>query len=711
MNIRELVGLEIDEYQLVQLIGIGGTSAVYRAYQEELDRYVAMKILPDYLAERAEYVERFNREAKTAAALEHPHIVPIYDVGIQAQLIYVAMRLLQRNLNQRLQAGDLAVDGIVQTIIAIADALDYGHQRGVLHRDVKPGNIMFDDAERAYVVDFGIATMIDQQVRDDDVIHGTPAYMAPEQWRDDDLTPAVDQYALAAVSFRALTGQLPFVGDTPAALRSAHLSAEIPTASRINANLPSAVDAVLQRALAKDPAARYGTVREFALALQAALDTVVADVTQAMPKAVPPTPTSDDLTLRNPAPSASAPAARPRTAPPPAEDAPIDRTILMQIAGGGIIGLGVLFALVIVTLLALLVLFAPEPTTDDAGFSGGDGDNQAAPLLPTATAIVGQASVTPAIVLTTRPATPTLAPATGIITGATQRAIFYNNPTAPVRDAAYSPDGARIASAHADQRVRLWDSTGTLLQVLDGHTDVVSALAFSPDSTRLVSGGRDNSVRLWQIADPTTSLILNGHSGAVRDVAFSPDGAQVASAAEDGQVIIWDVATGQIIRRIAADPTRVLTLAYSPDGTRIASGGRNNRVRIWSVSDGRLLRDLAAHSNEVRSLDYSPDGQYLASSSTDDTAKIWNAATGGLEQTLTGHGRDVFFVGFSPDSAVLATGGRDNSVRLWRVSDGRALTTIRQHGGWVFAVSFAPDMQAMVSSSGDGTIRQWQVNR
>ncbi|MCD4686658.1 MAG: serine/threonine protein kinase, partial [Anaerolineae bacterium] len=207
MGLSNLTGQTLGEYELAELIGAGGMGAVYRAYQRKLERAVAVKILSTALASQSGYVERFQREARTSAALEHTNIVPVYDYGVQRELSYVVMRLLTGgSLSERMQRReDLgqplpSLPEIADLLRQIASALDYAHSQHVIHRDIKPSNIMFDNQGSAYLVDFGIAKLTEASsvLTGTGTTMGTPAYMPPEQWRSETLTPAADQYALGA---------------------------------------------------------------------------------------------------------------------------------------------------------------------------------------------------------------------------------------------------------------------------------------------------------------------------------------------------------------------------------------------------------------------------------------------------------------------------------------------------------------------------------
>lgn len=281
MSFKNLVGTTLGQYELVEYLGKGGMGVVYQAIQPRLNRPVAIKILSESQAGRPEQVKRFEREAEIAANLEHPNIVPVYDYGTEDNMSYVVMRFLGggslADHIEHVVAGRerrLPLPAVGHLLQQIASALDYAHMQNVIHRDVKPSNVMFDNQNHAFLVDFGLVKLIDSSVSHltgHGIILGTPAYMAPEQWRDEELTPAIDQYALGIVTYLLLCGQLPFDAENSAyELMQQHCDVPPPDIHEIQRDIPPKVSAVLKRAMAKDPYDRYPMVMDFAEAFTTA---------------------------------------------------------------------------------------------------------------------------------------------------------------------------------------------------------------------------------------------------------------------------------------------------------------------------------------------------------------------------------------------------------------------------------------------------------
>ncbi len=288
MTMQDLTGQVLGSYQLRELIGVGGMGAVYRGYQTTLERAIAVKVLSTMLANEPGYIERFYREAKTAAALEHAHIVPVHDFGIQGNLSYVVMRLLTGGtLADRMQDRidknkPLPSLGEIASLLRqIGSALDYAHTQNVIHRDIKPSNIMFDNQGNSYLVDFGIAKLLEatSALTSTGTTMGTPAYMPPEQWRSEDLTPAADQYALGATIYSLVVGRVPYEATTPYGLMHKHLNEKPDPPHLKRAGVPESISLVLERALAKVPEQRFPTVTAFALAFESATSGQIGDRT------------------------------------------------------------------------------------------------------------------------------------------------------------------------------------------------------------------------------------------------------------------------------------------------------------------------------------------------------------------------------------------------------------------------------------------------
>ncbi|OBI00943.1 serine/threonine-protein kinase [Mycobacterium sp. E2733] len=316
-------GRPFGRYQLVELLGRGGMGEVWRAYDTVMDRVVALKLLLPTVAEDPAYVERFRREAHAAASLDEPHVIPIYDFGEIDGRLYVTMRLIEgRDLHDLLAEGPLEPARAIAIIEQIAEALHAAHEIGLIHRDVKPSNILITKNDFAYLIDFGIARAAGETgLTSTGAAIGTWAYMSPERLNTGQADARADIYALACVLFEALTGQRPYPGDSLEQQIVGHLTTPPPRPSARHPGVPEGMDAVIAKGMAKDPDQRYATTVELARAARDATTVPLPrpeQTVQVHPADHTDQPTAGPIQSRDTllAPTGAAPALPP-PAPPP----------------------------------------------------------------------------------------------------------------------------------------------------------------------------------------------------------------------------------------------------------------------------------------------------------------------------------------------------------------------------------------------------------
>ncbi len=448
---HDLSGRQVGKYRLLERIGSGGMAAVYRAQQTNIDRQVAVKIMLPDLARDPDFVRRFEREANTIAQLEHPHILPVYDYGLDEaqQLVYLVTRLMTGGtLEERLvDRGPLSLAEAERVLEQLGGALHHAHQRGVFHRDLKPSNVLLDEFGNVYLTDFGIAKLKDvTALTHTGLVMGTPAYMAPEQWRGDPIDGRADIYALGVLLYQMLTGQLPFDAPTPPQMMYLHLEQEPPLLADKVAGLPAGIDTVVHQALAKDREWRFASAAEMVAAFAGAAHAGTFILPRGQSTArreAPPLPadwSAPATPVSTPLPRGAAPPGGPPYAPPPRHGPGPGRTPPGRAArreGQGCLRLSValgrgrfrMFVAIAVGMMAVvcgglailsgtmliggrgpgggwpIVGALTTPTIDSAGATAGAAAGATATFTPTATE-----TPTPVPTLTPLPPTPTPLP-------------------------------------------------------------------------------------------------------------------------------------------------------------------------------------------------------------------------------------------------------------------------------------------------------------
>jgi serine/threonine protein kinase len=273
-RISELEGQRLGPYQIVELIGRGGMAVVYKALQPALRRHVAIKVLPPYFVHEEGFRGRFQQEAEVVARLEHPNILPIYDYGQEGDVPYIVMPYVSGGTMRDWLANSVPLDRALQAYSRILSALEYAHTRepAIIHRDIKPTNILMSQGDWPLLTDFGIAKIVEPSLRAtrSGTMVGTPEYMSPEQSQGTGVDHRADLYAMGVMLYEMLTGRLPFQGQTPLALILAHVKDEVPSPRTFNPELSPVWDEVIRRSLAKEPAERYASAKAMDEAIQAA---------------------------------------------------------------------------------------------------------------------------------------------------------------------------------------------------------------------------------------------------------------------------------------------------------------------------------------------------------------------------------------------------------------------------------------------------------
>jgi tRNA A-37 threonylcarbamoyl transferase component Bud32 len=538
------------DYEIQNELGRGGMGVVYKARQVSLNRPVALKMIKaGVLADDAE-LRRFQNEAEAVALLDHPGIVPVYEVGEHEGQRYFSMKLVEGgNLSERLASFQDDPRAAAALLAEAAEAIQHAHMRGILHRDLKPANLLIDAAGHPHITDFGMAKWIeaDVEMTASGAILGTPAYMSPEQaaGRRGTITTATDVYGLGAIFYALLTGKAPFGGDSVIETLDAVRTRPPEPPTKRNARVPRDLELICLKCLEKDPADRYPTAGALADDLRrfAAGEPVSVRAAGAVERLA-------KWARRKPTLAAAYALG------------------LLALLLGGLGGLAVWE-----WRAAAAARATAERARDDEATARASAETARDEVANAREELArveygrtmevahqewrdNNVAATVALLSSTRPD----------LRGWEWRYVHrlchsdlltLKGHTGHVASASFSPDGSRIVTASGDQTAKVWDAkTGAEALTLKGHTGFVNSASFSPDGSRIVTAGWDQTAKVWDAKTGAEALTLKGHTGVVNSASFSPDGSRIVTASRDETPKVWDATpvSREFLAREAAPP-------------------------------------------------------------------------------------------------------------------------------------------------------------
>ncbi len=734
----------LGHYEVLEVVGSGGFGIVLKAFDETLHRVVAIKVMAPQLAAVASARKRFSREARSAAAITHEHVVAIHAVEEANDPPYLVMQYVAgTSLQERLdRTGPMQVKEILRIGMQAAQGLAAAHAQGVIHRDIKPANILLENGvERVKLTDFGLARMADDaSVSQSGVIAGTPLYMAPEQARGEELDARADLFSLGSVLYAMCTGHPPFRAGSPLAVLR-RVCEETPRPVReVNPDVPEWLAEVVAKLHEKDPDRRFQSAAEVADLLGRHLAHLQQPTLVAAPGRLRPgRPSGRNVALGIAGVFLGfvAVGAGVALAKATMVDSPL------AVVGSAVLGVGVMgVAFLVMWLLISAWVALTKRTRGAVAAKRPPAAKAGAALAPHAAPrrrgagvwvvlvvgcfvlLAGGVVLTAVLVmlgwvyLRAGPSGPsgpevtmTEETAMPMTRAQPQLRATLNVNASGVRAVAFSSDGKRLVAVSGDAKdrpggVELWDArpltqggmgTARKFPPLKGPHGVRCA-AFSPDSSLLATGECDNSVRLRDPETGAERFVLKGQEGP----ANAPGAAKPAGADALGH------------------GAPVTAVAFTPDGQSLVTASLDGTVKVWDLSKRRVLRTFRGHEDGVTGAAVSHDGKVLASGGLDRTIRLGDVSSGrfrwsfgplggGRRASAPGHLAAVESVAFSPIGLTLASGCRDGTVGLWDAATGQRLAMLRGHSNPVCAVAFAPDGRTLASGAARGEVRLWDV--
>ncbi len=728
-------------YEILQELGRGGMGVVYKARQIRANRLTALKMILSGAHASQTELARFRSEGQAVAALQHPNIVQIYEVGEHDGRPFFSLEFVDGgNLADKLLGTPLSPREAAETMFKLADAMDSAHKRGIIHRDLKPANVLLTRGGDPKITDFGLAKSLDDDSGQTGTgaILGTPSYMSPEQARGDTkhIGPTADIYSLGAMLYDMLTGRPPFRGQTLLDTLQQVQKIEPVSPRRLQPEVPRDLDVICLKCLQKEPERRYSSAGELAADLKRYLDNE--------PILARPVSTWEHVfkwAKRNPVVASLI-------------------ACLCVVLVGGLVGMTALWLKADVERRSAISArnLADENAKKAKEKEREAKTNAANALREKLKAIDAEkAAKTSAKVAREAEQKEKAAKKVAQRNYETARHNLYVKQISSAQDelasgrrnrakqilrqlakhkegesdlrgfewyylnrlctseqlrlrghiqkvthVAFSADGRWVATASLDRSIKIWDvDTGKVLKTLDGHKRPIRALTFAPNDEFLASAGSGGTIYIWNPKTGKHTRPIKAHDRSIRALAITPDGSRLASCSDDRTIKIWDVKTRKLIRNLNGKGQwhkyPITCLAFGRKGALLAAGDEGRRIRVWDTATGEVGLSLKGHKHWVSSLTFSRNGTKLASGSWDRTVRIWDMAQKQRPVVLRGHEHPVRGLAFNPEATKLASVDSTNTVKVWNLRDAVDPQTLPGQPGSVRTVSFSRDGQFLAA--------------
>ena len=726
---EDLTGKQFGHYQIVAPLGEGGMAAVYKAYQPNMERYVAIKVLPRHMSASEEFVNRFKREAKMLAQLQHPHILPVFDYGEADGYPYIVMPFVNSGtLAELLQRRPLSLPETRRIITQLGEALSYAHARGMIHRDIKPSNVLIDERGNCLLTDFGLARMAaiaSTKITTSGTVMGTPAYMSPEQGMGSNVDQRSDIYSLGVILYEMVTGRVPYMAETPVAIVFKHIQDPLPSARKLNPNLPEVVELVLLKALAKNPEDRYQTGDDFAQAIQRSIPDTSFDGNN---------PSVRSETIEHGISISEKNMGR-------FEPSQIESNQSIKIANNTpqsrkFKSYGLAFAIIATLAIAFawaafrrdnnatesFATFTPsseqplEPSnTEESSFipqgepvsSSYDQFNYA----PVSTPLVLEGTKLPSL-------------SQGInIQNMDQLAQVARWGKGRINQSIYSNDGT-LAALATTIGIHILDAKNLKQILFIDTTREINAIAFSADGESITAVSNHGDILKFNTTDGAFIKGIEGNFNNINSVSIAPDLSSVALTGYSNgnysrKLSLISAEDGSLLNEFNNDvsDSTLQNLTYSPDNLLVAGvGGSDGKIYVWDAADGTLLRTIADQQTRISYITFSPDSKTIASTSNDGAIILWEARSGESLLTLEGHGTYISALAFSPDGTnIIYRVGSDEAglIRIRNISDGSLVNSFPDSvaSGWGSSIAVSPGGESILLTVENRSLSLWNLNQ